>query len=100
MKTTTQIVDEEHEFLRDRAYVEVENYERQTEFMQELFEMEQAKVVIGKVRKSRKNVQYARVTTGAKFPRFISIQSNSRRLQGATHLWNRSEPSVYTGMPF
>jgi len=100
MKTTTQIVDEEFEYLRDKAYLEAEKYERETRLMQEIFEVEHARVVLGKVRKTRKNVQYATVSTRAKRPRFIRVQSYHRRIQAATDLWNRSKPSIHTGMPF
>lgn len=101
MKTTTQIVDEEFECLRDKAYLESEKYERETELMQELFEGEKrVKVMIGKVRKRSKLLQYARVTTSAKIPRFLRVQSHNRRIQAATDFWNRLEPPVYSGMSF
>ena len=101
MKTTTQIIDEEFEYLRDRAYVETERYEKETELMWELFEEEKhVKVMIGKVRKRSKLIQYARVTTTAKLPRFLRVQSDNRRIQTAPDFWNRSEPPIYSGMPF
>lgn len=90
MKTTTQLVDEEHEFLKDKAYLVAERYEKETELMWELYEMEQrTKVVLGKVRKTNKLAQHARVIS-RKYPRFLCIQSNNRRLQAATDLWDRS----------
>lgn len=101
MKTTTQMADEEFEYLRDKAYIEAERYEKEIQLMQELFEEEnRVKVVIGKVRKRNKLLQYARVTTNAKIPRFLRVQSHNRRIQTAPDFWNRSEPPIYSGMPF
>jgi len=101
MKTTTQMADEEFEYLRDKAYVEAERYEKETELMWELFEEEKrVKVVIGKVRKRSKLLQYARVTTTAKIPRFLRVQSDNRRVQAAPDFRNRLEPPIYIGMPF
>jgi uncharacterized protein with NAD-binding domain and iron-sulfur cluster len=99
MKTTTQIVDEEHEYLREKGYLEAERYEQETQLMWEIYEEEQrAKVVLGKVKK-RKSTQYARVTT-RKFPRFLSIQSYHRRIQADTNIWNRSKPPIHTRVSF
>lgn len=101
MKTTTQIVDGELEYLRDKAYIEAERYEKETQLIWELFEEEKrVKVVIGKVRKRSKLLQYARVTTNAKIPRFLRVQFDNRRIQTAPDFWNRSEPPVHSGMPF
>jgi len=101
MKTTTQIADEEFEYLRDKALIETERYERETELIWELFEKNRrVKVVIGKVRKRTKSLQYATVTTRTKSPRFLRVQSNNRRIQTATDFWNRLEPPVHSGMPF
>lgn len=101
MRTTTQVVDEEFEYLRDSAYIEAERYEREIELMWELFEEEKCvKVVIGKVRKHNKLLPYARVTTNAKIPRFLRVQSYNRRIQATSDLRNRLESSIYSGMPF
>lgn len=100
MKTTTSIIDEEYEYFRDKAYIEAERYEKQTQIMQELFEMEYAKVIVGKVRRRHKNIQHATVTTRAKLPRFMRFQSHNRRVRAATDLWNRSKSPIHIGMPF
>jgi hypothetical protein len=98
MKTTKQLMEEEYEFLRDKAYIEAERYARETELMWELYEQEKSvKVVLGKVKKRRKLAQHARVTT-RKLPRFVRIQLNYRRVQAATDIWDRPEPPIRTGM--
>jgi hypothetical protein len=90
-------VDQEH-YLKEGRYVQISRYEMETQLMWELFEQEQrAKVVLGKGKKRRKVDQYATVTT-RKLPRFIRIQSNNRRLQAASDLWNRPEPSIRAGV--
>jgi hypothetical protein len=92
------MVEEEFQHLRDKAYIQAEQYERETELMWELYEQEQkAKVVLGKGRKSSKSIQHARVIS-RKYPRFLSIQSNNRRVQAASGIWNRPEPSVHSGV--
>ena len=99
MKTTTKIVDEEHEYLREKGYLEAERYELETQLMWELYEKEQrAKVMLGKLKK-RKITQYARVTT-RKLPRFIRLQSYYRRVQAAADIWDRPEPPIHTGVSF
>lgn len=97
MKTTTQIVDEEHEYLKEKGYLEAERYELETQLMWEIYEKEhKAKVVLGKVKK-RKLTQYATVTT-KKLPRFL-IQSYNRRVQTASQIWDRSEPPICIRVP-
>lgn len=79
MKTTTQIVDEEHEYLREKGYLTTEKYERETELIWELFEEEKlVRVVLGKVRKKSKFEKHATVSA-RKLPRIISFQSNNRK---------------------
>lgn len=90
LKRSKPMIDEEYEFLSDRAYIDAERYERETILMQELFEQEQkAKVELGKVRKRSKFDAHGR----KKLPRIVRIQLNNRRLQAATEVWNRSESS-------
>lgn len=99
MKTTTQIVDEEHERLKEKGYLEAERYELETQLMWELYEKERrAKVVLGKIRK-HKSTQHATVTT-RKLPRFIRVQSDYRRVQAATDIWDRPEPPIHIGVSF
>ena len=97
MKTTTEIVDEEYESLRDQGIIGAEKYQMETDLMKELYEVE---VVLGRVRKGSKFDQHATVTT-RKLSRIIKyFQSHNRRIQTAPGKWYRSEPSIHTGMPF
>lgn len=83
MKTTTRIVDEEHEYLREKGYLAAEKYERETQLMWELFEQDKmVRVILGRGRKKRKFEQHATVTR--KFPRIITFQSNNRRILATT----------------
>lgn len=79
MKTTTQIVDEEYEYLREKGYLDAEKYERETQLMWEIFEEEKmVRVILGKGRKKRKFEKHATVTR--KLPRIINFQSNNRKV--------------------
>jgi hypothetical protein len=83
MKTTTQIVDDEYEYLREKGYLDAERYEMETRLMWELFEEEKlVRVILGKGRKKRKTDKHATVTR--KLPRIISFQLNNRRIQPAS----------------
>lgn len=96
VKTTKRIFDEEHEALRDKAYLEAERYELETLMMRELFEEEQkTKVLLGKVKKRTKFEVYGR----KKLPRIVRIQLNYRRIQASTKVWDRSEPSIRVRVP-
>ena len=97
MKTTTQLVDEEHEHLREKGLINWERYELETQLMQWLLWEENriARVTLGEVRKAKtKGEPYARVTR--KLPRIIRIQSNHRRVQAASNIRNRPESSIHT----
>lgn len=91
------MVDEEHEYLRERGLIDLEKHEMESRLMRELWEEEQSvRIILGKVRKKSKNEKYATVTR--KFPRIISIQLNNRRLLAASQVWDRPESLVYSGV--
>lgn len=87
MKTTKQVVDDEHEYLREKGLIDVERYEMESRLMEELYEEQVVRIILGKVRKKNKNEKNATVTT-RKLPRIISLQFNDRRVLAASHIWD------------
>lgn len=79
MITTKIIVDEEleHQYFRDRAYLQAEKETMERTLMQELFEEEQ-RIRIGKERKRRKPKEHARIIA-RKIPRYLQPHNRSLR---------------------
>lgn len=79
--------DEEHEYLREKGIINVEQYEIESRLMREVFEQEQrVRIVMGKVRMKRKHEKHATVTR--KLPRIISLQLDHRGVLAGSHLWD------------
>jgi hypothetical protein len=73
MKNTNQMYDEiiEEQYYKEKYLIQIEREMKEQELMQELFEIEKAKIVLGTKRKRNKFVGYAKIgISGKKLPRF------------------------------